>query len=344
MVAIAYTPAIGLDLLGDELGAWINDTDETTDMGTNSNDLTENGTVTTSVVATNSELLAAANFNGSNNLSLAYDAAFDFGTGNFALMGWGEFASASGDALVGSKGAVGATGFGAWYFASGNLLKFQVGSGATVTATHDPVAAPGYHHLAFVRRSGVLYIYLDGDQVASLANTSSASVSASLFLGGGGWYSSAGHQLSLMRLLGYAPDAARIKTIYNTEEILFRPDRVFTTVNVLEEFDMPVTRVDPSQTTVKHVQEAIGGGRNTLVDRRDDFWDINSRLETGIVLDRYQRFLTSAHRGGIFTLDELGTVAAPYDPRSCYIEGNNYQRSRSGDSNYYTFSFRARET
>ena len=44
-----------------------------------------------------------------------------------------------------------------------------------------------------------------------------------------------------------------------------------------------------------------------------------------------------------FTFDINGTIAAPYDPILCDLEGDSFAENRIEDTDYFSFSFKARE-
>jgi hypothetical protein len=188
------------------------------------------GNITQTLVATDAELMAYGGFSASDYLSQAYDADFDFGTGDFSIMVWAKWtATATTTQAMVDRGAASGTGvrFYLYDVSSGGKPKLQVSDGTTAV---DIEAATAYndgnwHQIVAVRRSSSLAIYVDGKdaQTTHVTNSydldnSSASLNvgttylASLPLNG---------SLSLLRISATAPTPQQIKEIYEAEKPLF---------------------------------------------------------------------------------------------------------------------------
>ena len=117
-------------------------------------------------------------FNGSTDyLSLANNAAFQFGTGDFtvelyyyptALTG----APANSQGIIGMWG--GGTGQSSWllYFNTGNLYWYTSTNGSTQTSiltVASGISINNWYHLAVVRSSGTTTIYVNGTSIGSTA-------------------------------------------------------------------------------------------------------------------------------------------------------------------------------
>jgi hypothetical protein len=197
------------------------------DRSVKGNNLTENGSISNAVVATDAELRYYYGFSASNYLSRAYDADFDFGTGDFSITLWCNLTSTSSTEAIVARYAPNSASPD-WLLAkhSTDTIKFFTdGANAISTAT----AVDGrWVQLCVLRRGSRVEIYVDGKldgsgtNAADLTNTSAvlgigiiptSSVSNPL---------ASTSSLSLVRISATAPTPQQVKDIYEAEAPLFR--------------------------------------------------------------------------------------------------------------------------
>jgi hypothetical protein len=125
----------------------------------------------------------ALNFNGSNYVSLN-SSLTNFGTGDFTIQANLRFTSAAGMYFLSKRGFCGGD----------NFISMQMYQGKIGMETHDNVNYTGFsgntaindgkwHQVTAVRKSGTLYLYIDGSLDASAASTSNLNSTYTLNLG-----------------------------------------------------------------------------------------------------------------------------------------------------------------
>ena len=162
------------------------------------------------------KLVAYSGFSASNYLEQPYNPDLDFGTGDFCVMGWVKPTVLSGS--------------GDWIFDLDNEIEIAVTETATFfncgvsnAISTEPLNAGVWQHLVFLRSSGVIYVYLNGVENNSGANTNNVSHTGPLWIGNRISDTSRGFagSLALFRISGTAPTAEQISRIYNDEKHLF---------------------------------------------------------------------------------------------------------------------------
>ena len=217
---------------GDIKGAYLSDTDDTdlvggtdADRSVNGNDLTVNGTITRTAVATGADLVAYSDFSASNYLSQAYNADLDFGTGDFCVMGWGLVASSAGGNMVGRFEPSSTAPDWEVRMAADGSLAFKINSSDIVAGSQD-MRTGVWFHAAVLRNSGVIYLYINGVLIDAAADATDLNNTSAL-LGVGvrnisspdvNWDGS----LALLRISATAPTAEQVAKIYNDEKVLFQ--------------------------------------------------------------------------------------------------------------------------
>ena len=201
-----------------------------TDRSVKGNNLTQTGTIVAAAVATDAELSGYSNFSASNYLSRAYDADFDFGTGDFSIMFWFKTSDVSdvenyvarmdsslnaGDWTVLKSATV------MQFYRYGSSWVKQVG-----TATGS-VGANAWTQCVVLRRGTKYEIYLNGklsDDGSPQSNNDTLDNSGVLSIGHA--LGNAGpadtSSLSLVRISATAPTPQQVKDIYEAEAPLFR--------------------------------------------------------------------------------------------------------------------------
>jgi trimeric autotransporter adhesin len=197
------------------------------DRSVNNKGLIVNGTVTRTAVATGADLVAYSGFSASNYLEQPYNSGLDFGTGDdFCIMGWLKTTATIGDPFV-EKNPPNRTGNGFQLsILSGKAVfyKFISGGAALVASSGVSVNSGQYSFVTYVRKSGILSIYVNGVFDISAADTTDyTNTSSVLFVGrnapANGIFSGS---LALLRISATAPTAEQIAKIYNDEKFLFQ--------------------------------------------------------------------------------------------------------------------------
>jgi len=187
-----------------------------------------NGSLTKTAVATGAGLVAYSGFSASNYLEQPYSANLDFGTGDFCVMGWvnpTSFAAASSflhRSVSGSTGGLllqaSTTGALELYGTASSTYTLIVASAAS--------AIPLNQHslIAAVRVSGTVFLYVNGVQVATVANSTNLTYASALTRIGVRLDSTTYvfGSMALWRISATAPSADQIAHIYRTELPLFQ--------------------------------------------------------------------------------------------------------------------------
>jgi hypothetical protein len=191
------------------------------DRSVNNKGLQVLGTVTKTAVATGADLVSYSGFTSSNYLKQPYNADLQFGTGDFSSTWWFKSGGDNGTYQWLFERQAGE--LEAFVFSGTGILRVYVGG--TAIETGQSVFTGAWHQLCFVRRSGVGFLYLDGQLKSSTAMTGDMSTtnSAPLTVGArnDGTYPVTGHSLALLRISATVPTAEQIKKIYNDERHLF---------------------------------------------------------------------------------------------------------------------------
>ncbi len=198
----------------------------TEDYSVKGNDLTYNGALPGADVATDAELRAYSGFSASNYLSRAYDADFDFGTGDFSIMFWCKLADTVNTTETVLERAYGGNALFNVDFQNGipRLIAYNGSAFDTTTGTRD-LSDNQWHQLMCFRKSGVAYIYIDGKQHVSNAMTYDLDNSQAILHIGqttGNGNPLANGSLSLVRISATAPTPKQVADIYREEAKLFR--------------------------------------------------------------------------------------------------------------------------
>ena len=100
---------------------------------------------------------------------------------------------------------------------------------------------------------------------------------------------------------------------------------------------------DRNAKVTRNVQQPMGGGApEVLLHRRETLIQITTGYISEAQIAQWREFLASVEGGETFTLDLLGTVAAPDDPVSAMLASEEYTEMRVGDSSSYQLSFSVR--
>ena len=220
-------------MLGDIKLATLSDTSTTNitggtqpDRSYNNNALNVTGTITKTAVATGAELVGYSFGSNANYLEQPYNSDLDFGTGDFSAMCWvkpdasmsaypsivDRYVSANNESTAWLLKI--AEGTSSYYFYSNNT--------SIITAT-GKVTFGVWQQVVAVRRSGVLFFYINGKLEETGAMTHSITSSgAKLKVSKDATHHLGNSNLALLRVSATAPTAEQITKMYNDEKHLFQ--------------------------------------------------------------------------------------------------------------------------
>ena len=169
-------------------------------------------------------------FNGSNQyLSIASNSAFNFGTGNYTVEGWFYWTSVPANARPFTNGQ--SAGSFQFYWDGGtytsNKLTISNRVANQLQVSFLPVVNTWYH-IAAVRNSGTVSIYVNGTSLGSIADSNNYSTSAVFNIGGdvgnGGTWFFPGYISNVRAVNGtavytasFTPPTAPLSAIANTQ-------------------------------------------------------------------------------------------------------------------------------
>jgi len=153
----------------------------------------ENGTATDVKMVTSNKKIgtSSAYFDGNSEvLRVAGNSAFQLGTGDFTIETWYKQPNDGGEDYVFVLGSTGDWVILASYISGGNVFWGYLNGSSwvdTVTTSGQTVTDNEWHHIAYVRASGTMTIYIDGiarGSVASTHNLTTIMGSEPLWIGG----------------------------------------------------------------------------------------------------------------------------------------------------------------
>ena len=194
------------------------------DRSVNGNGLQVFGTVTKSAVATGADLVAYSGFSTSNYLQQPYNSDFDFGTGDFCIMGWLKVGDATSYDEILERADGTNYDFRLRHLGIDNL-RLYVGGGDYVDST-SLISRNTWLHFVTGRWAGNLWMYIDGKYEASNSNNAQINIATDppLRIGQGIIEANRvfGGYLSLLRISATAPSPEQIAKIYEGEKFLFQ--------------------------------------------------------------------------------------------------------------------------
>ena len=212
-------------------------------------------------------------FNGtSDNLSLPSNAAFAFGTGDFTVEGW--FYQTADNTYPS------ALEIGAHINASGIIFITKYGGNAAIYSGGfyggtAPTTLNAWNHIAWVRSSGVLKIYVNGVNTTSEAFTNNLTVTSNITIGssgslGTGPYFFSGNMSNLRAVKGtavytanFTPSTAPLTAISGTSLLTCQSNRFVDTSTIASAIGITgtpsVQRFNPFGTSTAYSTSVIGG-------------------------------------------------------------------------------------
>lgn len=197
------------------------------DSSTNNFTITRNGNATQGSFTPYGSLWSNY-FDGSGDyLSIANNAGFQFGTGDFTVECWVNKPAAANGSIVDVRSGGGAVPW-AFYIDASNCPYFYDGSVYTSTVA---ISNNQWNHIAVVRTSGVLKIFVNGVQGYSQAYTASLNATGTLLIGGTAAYTTG--YISNLRIVkgaavytgAFTPPAAPLTAISGTSLLTCQGNR-----------------------------------------------------------------------------------------------------------------------
>jgi hypothetical protein len=192
------------------------------DRSVNNNGLQVYGQITKTPVATGADLVGYGPFAPTNYFAQPYNPDLDFGTGDFYVMGWYQAVDATTYGMLFSRGS--STSVDTFIYNNNGPLQVSIGNGGTETIGVTFTDNTDYH-IVVTRKSGVAYVYVNGNLAHTFANTANLTdVGAVLVFGGRFNHTTSlgSGKLALWRIGAGAPSAEQIKKIYEDEKVLFQ--------------------------------------------------------------------------------------------------------------------------
>ena len=198
------------------------------DRSVNNNGLAVNGTITVAPVETGAETMAYSGFSASNYLEQPYNSALDFGTSDFYVMGWVKGTDTDGKIIIRRTASLSDDRIA--LDVSASLYRFYVDTGSNLITSTASATTGVWTFVCGIRKSGVLFLYVDGALQGTGINASDLSNSdAVLNIGQHPTLNDPyGGSLSRWRIGAGAPTPEQIRKIYRDELPLYREDAACT--------------------------------------------------------------------------------------------------------------------
>lgn len=342
----SLSAATGAWLMADTAANMIND--QTANSPTKT--LTENGTVTTSAVATNSSTLAASAFSSSNYYSLAYDADLNPGTSGLSLSAWFYGTFTSSDYIVERDSAPSAQRYVIFTNADGTISA-RVDDNTTVrTATTTAAYNDNQWHLVTMVFDGTdLDIYIDGafaDNATGTALNTLSNGTAVLRIGEG-INSSApfntGGIAGVELIIGAQYTAQGVKSKYELEKVLFNQLETFSIVGQSIEYEVDLITASIANTVSENFTETLDGSRDGLTWYRKKGFACTTIPFSRSSLPEAYKFLKSTNNVP-FTYDERGSLLnSPTADNPITVYKTSANETIQFNNPFYSYSFSLRE-
>jgi len=198
------------------------------DRSVNGNGLAVNGTITVAPVETGAETMAYSGFSSTNYLEQPYNSDLDFGTGDFYVMGWVKGTDTDGKIIIRRTASLSDDRIA--LDVSASLYRFYVDTGSNLITSTASATTGVWTFVCGIRKSGVLFLYVDGALQGTGINASDLSNSdAVLNIGQHPTLNDPyGGSLSRWRIGAGAPTPEQIRKIYRDELPLYREDAACT--------------------------------------------------------------------------------------------------------------------
>jgi len=199
------------------------------------------GTIQKDYVANGSDIVAYHGVNGSNYLRQPHNPDLNFGTGDFSIFVWVKKNTLSTNHYILDRAQTSpswdSTNRSYFIINSTGYHRFRLGGtgsgGSEVSGTAKPMKEGVFNHIGFVRRSGTMEFWLNGEHTETITGSDA---SASFDNGGTGMSATINRfgngfavdytfdRMALFRIAGTAPSPEQIKKMYHDEKKLFLPN------------------------------------------------------------------------------------------------------------------------
>ena len=180
------------------------------------------GTITKSAVATGADLVAYSGWSTSNYLEQPFNTDMNVGTGDFYVMGWIYPTSNTTGYVWEYAAPFDTSGYTEMFYHNSGVLRFYIQGG---TPAEKSVSLNVWQHFVCVRRSGQIYLYVNGVSGSAVSDAAALSnTSAKLRIGIRAYDVAAPFygKIALVRMGASAPLPEQIKKIYEDEKVLFQ--------------------------------------------------------------------------------------------------------------------------
>jgi len=207
------------------------------------------------------------------------------------------------------------------------------------------------HSLSVVRSGNNVLIYIDEVLVKTAAivfasgslNNLESTMRIGVSQSGSG--PNADGYLGSLQYGYYAPSPEQIAEWYKEESRLFKKNAALQIVGESYSMNAPHERIDKAPMFVgsgPDENRSYGGNSQAITTDEYDDYSLASSLFAGVEAKRFAAFLRSAY-GELFTFDELGSVAIPYEPVTLEMTSKGRPESRVGMlPDTMKFSYKAR--
>jgi len=206
-------------------GAWLANS-ATADRSYKGNTLTANGSITEAAVETSAELMGYSGFSTSNYLERAYDADFQFGTGDFSVSLWFKSSGTSAIETLIHRGTTGDNyGFRIALSIAGGISFYNRSNTGVLIQSASGFDDNAWHHVVAYRKAATIYLFVDGRSegtpTASTVDVDSGSALLRIGRLNSGSYPATTSTISLVRVSATAPSATQIRQMYDAEKPMF---------------------------------------------------------------------------------------------------------------------------
>jgi len=193
------------------------------DRSVNANGLIVNGTVTKTAVATGSELVAYSGFSTSNYLEQPYNAALDFGTGDFCIKGWVKHTGASSSTIL-HRALLSLNGGILLQTTATDVVLYASANTTFTFIMSAPLLVNTFAQVAVVRRSGKVFLYINGTLATSATLTTDLTYTDAILNFGLRTNNTSPNvgSMALWRASATAPTDEQMRKIYNDEKWMFQ--------------------------------------------------------------------------------------------------------------------------
>lgn len=321
------------------------------DISGNDNGLMVYGSLTKAVTATNATTVAYSGFSASNFLYQPYNSALDFGTADFFIATWIKPSSFTTYNFICDRGYyTGAVWSGAFIHlyttqTTGLVRAYLSTTGTTFDIlTSNGAATVGEYTFVLLQRvSGNFQLYLDGvyDNQIAVTNASGSFDNSSAVLYVGTELPTVlpcDGALGGFRIGTGSLTASQIKTIYDNEKHLFKPDSLFTVVGESYDVDIETSGYARSRDIIKNAHKSLSGSVETVRQREEVKYNVTTTPLSIANLVEVRSLLRNVDGGESFTFDAKGSIASPYNPETVVLESESENEGQQA-YNYSSTSF-----